>query len=287
MWNAVNKSRYPIIITTVTVALSLASCGTSADQKAAMELNEAAEALIENHKPAEAIVLLDSLQRTFPKEKEAQRYGMWLRPRAIEQLTIAEIAGVDSLLAVNKVIYEQTLPLMKKIDNPELVEPYWVVAEGYNPDFLNSDGVQARVGREGEFYMISSAVGGNLKHNSFSLKPSIGGGAVESAVVPYDDELNYRLDGTEVVTYTTEICDTIGLTAENLPDGTTAIVTLIGEGGKSRQVKLNASQTSAIGTAHRFARSITDSRNLTVKRDKLERMLELARDQQARTLLEK
>ncbi|MDE6268406.1 MAG: hypothetical protein K2M04_04930 [Muribaculaceae bacterium] len=252
-----------------------------------MELNEAAETLIENHKPAEAIVLLDSLQRTYPKEKEAQRYGMWLRPRAIEQLTITEIAGVDSLLAVNKILYEQTLPLMKKIDNPELVESYWVVAESYNPEFLNSDGVQARVGREGEFYMISSAVGGNLKHNSFSLKPSTGGSAVESGVVPYDDELNYRLDGTEVVTYMSESCDTIGQTAENLPEGTTSIVTLLGEGGKNRQIKLTALETSAIGTAHRFARSITDSRNLTVKRDKLERMLELARDQQARTFPEK
>lgn len=285
MLSVVNKSLIATVVSSALVAISFSSCGQSESEKAAMELNGAAEAMLDMNRPAEAIVLLDSLQRSYPKEKNAQRYGMWLRPRAIEQLTLIEMSTVDSLLAVNKALYEQTQPLMKLVDNAELVEPYWVVNNGYKADFLNGDGVQPRVGKDGEFYMLSSAIGGNLKHNSFAIKTSTGAEA-GSGVVPFDNELNYRLDGTEVVTYGSEKCDTIGVIAEQLPEGSTAIITLKGENGKNRQVKLNAAETSAIATAHKFARSITDSRNLAVRKDKLERVLQLSRDQQARTLPE-
>ena len=70
-----------------------------------------------------------------------------------------------------KKAHDEVLPLMKKISSEQLVEPYWIAADGNNDKFMNTTGVQARVSADGEFYMISEVIGaGNLHHSSITLK---------------------------------------------------------------------------------------------------------------------
>lgn len=97
MFNAVNK-----LTLCALVAATLAACGSSGskDTESAAKLVADAENAIENHKYAEAIELLDTLQVRYPKEVEIQRKAMNVRPLAIEGLTISEMEQTDSLLAV-------------------------------------------------------------------------------------------------------------------------------------------------------------------------------------------
>lgn len=270
-----------IIAVAAAAALALASCqGKSESALAADRLVDNAQSLIESGKPAQAIAVLDSLMAQYPTEVEAGRRALTLRPRAIELQTIAEIQTTDSLIAVFSAENETVAPTMKKIDDKDLVEPYYVAASGYDPSFMNSTGIQPRVDAIGQFYILSSVTGNNLRHNSITIKSS--NGEVSTEPVPYDSDSNYSIDATELVTYSPEACDTIGYFVAQNPD---AAYTLVFNGDKGKNItrKLTAAQAKGLADAWRYSRSIVKARDLTARKQMLEQRLQIARDQIART----
>lgn len=282
MLKEVNKFLPSVAVAALTL---LAACGPSAEEKAARSLYEQAEAHMKSGSYVTAVQLLDSIEHNYKQQVDVRRDAMHLRPAIIEEATLIEISTNDSLQAEMHKAYEEVLPLMKKVSSEQLVEPYWIAAEGNNANFLNTTGVQARVSADGEFYMISEVVGaGNLHHNSITLKaPS--GESVTSGVVPYDGELNYRLSGSETVTYDAARCDTIGMFAEQYASSPMTLV-FNGEDGKTKSVNLTAKQVGGIAAAYRMGNALTRGHRLAVQRAMLEKKLALARDQKARTFRE-
>ena len=270
-----------IIAAATAIAVSLASCqGKSEEAIAAGQLADKAQSLIENGKPTEAIAILDSLMSKYPTEVEAGRRALALRPRAIELGTIAEIQTTDSLIAVYSAENEQIAPSMKKIDDKDLVEPYYVASSGYDPSFMNSTGIQPRVDEIGQFYILSSVTGNNIRHNSITIKST--NGEVSTQAVPYDGDSNYRIDATELVTYSPEACDTIGYFVARNPEATYTLI-FNGENGKSLTRKLTSAQAKGIADAWTYSRSIVKARDLAARKQMLEQRLQIARDQIART----
>lgn len=283
MLREVNKLLVPAIAGAMMTAVT--ACGPSAEEKAARSLYEQAEAHLQAGSYVTAVQLLDSIERNYKKQVDVRRDAMHLRPTIIEEATLIEISTNDSLQAEMRKAYEEALPAMKKVSAEELVEPYWIAAEGNASNFLNTTGVQARVSADGEFYMISEVVGaGNLHHSSITLKTA-SGESVTSGEVPYDGELNYRLSGSETVTYDAARCDTIGMFAEQY---STVPMTLIfnGENGKTKSVNLSAKQVGGIAAAYRMGSALTRGHRLAMQRAMLEKKLALARDQKARTFRE-
>ncbi len=272
-----------IKITAIAAAIAITSCSgqTEANRQATSLLGQA-ETFIGDGDSTSAIVLLDSLQRAYPGETDVQRKALHLRPKAIELATLAEISTVDSLLAVRQATYEQLKGFMKLISSPDLVEPYYVYADTYNKEFLNTIGIEPRVSEFGEFYIISSVNPGGLKHQGITV--TAGGVEASTGMVPYDGEMNYRINNSEVISFTPAQCDTIGALAES-NRGAAMKLTFNGE-KKNHTVKLSDKQRDAIVTCYLFSHSITDSREMAVKREKLERQLQIARDQIARTFQE-
>lgn len=270
-----------IIAVIAATAVTLASCqGKSESTVAADRMADTAQSLIESGKPAQAIAVLDSLAALYPTEVEAGRRALALRPRAIELQTIAEIQTTDSLIAVFSAENENVAPAMKKIDDKDLVEPYYVASAGYDPSFMNSTGIQPRVDAIGQFYILSSVTSNTLRHNSITIKSS--NGEVSTEPVPYDSDSNYSIDGTELVTYSPESCDTIGYFVAQNPEATYTLV-FNGDKGKNLTRKLTAAQTKGIADAWRYSRSIVKARDLTARKQMLEQRLQIARDQIART----
>lgn len=269
-------------IAAIALAAVMTACGQSETTRQANELYGEADALIACGKPEQAVVILDSLQRAYPGETEVQRRAMHLRPQAIEKMTVSRISSIDSLIAVRQATYETLKGKMKKISGPDLVEPYYVYADTYNKEFLNTTGIEPRVTDIGQFYIISSVNPGGLKQQAVEI--SVDGETASTGIVPYDGEMNYRINGSEVITFSPAACDTIGSLAAAHPSSSFKL-TFKGE-KKDMSVNLSARQRDAIITCYLFSQAIIDSREMAVQREKAERQLQIARDQIARTFNE-
>lgn len=256
--------------------IAAASCGSrSADADAApAALLEQAEACV-NTDPATSIALLDSLSKTYRTETALVKQAMALRPRAIEQLTLREIATADSLLEANKHEIETLRGSLRWVKEPRMVDGYYIARTVYNPDFMNTTGIEARVTDIGRFYVVSSANPGN-GHTSVTITD--GSASATTGEVPYDGESNYRIGGGEVVTYSPEKSDTLGAFAAQASGPLT--LRFNGRGKSSR--KLSARDVEAIAVAYRYSKAVENARNADIEQQRLRKQLEIARSQQQR-----
>lgn len=259
------------------LGLLLQACGGAKEETPASKLYTQAETALSSKDYTLALSLVDSLEKAYPTETDLQRQAMMLRPKIMELLTIQRIVTIDSLAAIASAEAQNLKPQLKWVKTPQMLEGYWVAAKGYNPDFLNSTGIQGRVSEIGQFYIVSSLQGA-LKHTSISLNTNAGSATTPS--VPYDGESNYRIAGTEVITFSPEQSDTIGQLAARGQGG----ATLSFNGAKSsKKIKLSPAQLQALALTYRYSQAVIGARQDAVERQKLDRQLQIARDQQART----
>lgn len=260
-------------------AVSLISCNSeSPEARAARELYEEAQSQNISGNPSRSLELLDSLQRCYKPQTEWQRAAMKLRPTVIMSLTEQRIIDVNDSIAMLEECYNTLLPLMKKVDDKRLVEPYYVDRATYDAEFMNGTGLQPRVSEIGQMYVITSVNGASLKHTGFTL--SCNGNSVSVGPVPYDGELNYRIDGSEVVTYSPEQSIQAGKFVDDNRDSRNMTLTLTGN--KNKNLKLNSKQIEAMSNCYRFSKSIVDARQLAFERERLQKQLEIARSQSER-----
>lgn len=276
MLNAAIKVSVAVAMTAAGVFVT--SCSSESETaRAARLLYEQAEADNIAGNPESALSLLDSLQNTYKTETEWQRAAMKLRPTVMINVTELQIQAVDDSIASYEQQYNALLPRMKRIDDPRLVEPYFVDRATYNPQFMNSTAIQPRVSEIGQLYFVSSVNPGGLNHTGFSL--SCDGETVQAGPVAYDGEMNYRINGSEVITYSPEQSEPVGAFSDNHSGQS---MTLTFTGGKSKSTKLAAKQVEAIVNCYNFSRAIVEARQLAFERERLVRQLEIARSQAER-----
>ncbi|MDE5844709.1 MAG: hypothetical protein K2H32_04385 [Muribaculaceae bacterium] len=273
------KTNFITLATACFATISFVSC-KSDSTIAAEKLVENAQSFIADGNPAKAIQALDSLSALYPGEIEAGRRALALRPQAIEQLTITEIQTTDSLIAIYSIENQEYVNSIKKIDDKELLEPYYVAKSGYDPAFMNKTAIQPRVDNIGQFYILSSVNGSKLHHNSITIKSNAG--EVSTETVPFDSDSNFDIDGAELVTYSPQSCDTIGYFIAQNPEATYTVV-FNGENGKNISNKLSSEQVKGIIDSWKYSRSIVQGRDLSARKQMLEQRLQIARDQIART----
>lgn len=259
------------------LALTLLSCGNSKEESPARDLYNQANEAFEKGDYSRSILMLDSLQKAYPAEVAVGREALALRPRVIEQQTLKQITTNDSLTAYDKATLQQLQSSLKWVKTPRMIEGYWVAAQGYNPDFMNTTTIQGRVSEIGEFYIVSSMKpGGN--HTAISL--SSGAASASTPSVAYDGESNYRIDGGEIITFSPAQSDTIGAFAQ-AHSGQALTLTFSGRSPKT--VKLTPAQVDALGRLYSYSQAVIRSRELHAERQRLEATLRVARSQMART----
>lgn len=268
------------MISVATICM-LSACGGSKENSDARQLLTDATASFQNGDYNRATMLLDSLQKGFPEEIALQREALALRPQVIEQLAIAKIASVDSMSKIDRSMMEQLKPTLKWVKTPGMIEGYWTDSKSFNPNFMNSTGIEARVSEIGQFYIVSSANPSSIKHTSITL--TLGDKSVATASVPYDGESNYRIGGGEVITFSPEQSDTIGAFAAQILSGPALknmSITFNGEKGK-KTVKLTEAQAQGIKSAYLYSSALIRARDNEVERQRLERTIEIAKRQAA------
>lgn len=270
MYNVVIKS---LILISLFVFIA---CGTS-DKKSAENIYEEAVVAVEQKKYSEALKLLDSIDNSFPKEIEIRRRGLNLRPKAFEGQIINDIVVTDSTIAMLQMQYNKLTDSFKKVSDSHLVEPY-IVEKQSNDKLFETTGIQSRITVDGEFYLVSSFIG-NIKHTSVSLM--FDGESVSTSDVKYDGDRNYRINGTETITFVENECDTIGVFAKK-HIGKSLMLRFNGDGSKT--INLSVNEVNALARTYEYSKVISDLKSAIRQRDKLEQLLALARDQKARTL---
>lgn len=258
----------------------LASCSPSENQDARSLYNQADEAFKSGDYTL-STSLLDSLQKSFPEEIGIQREALALRPKVIEQLALIKISSVDSMTKTDISAMEQLKPQLKWVKTPGMIEGYWIDAKCYNPNFMNTTGIEARVSEIGEFYIVSSVNPSAIKHTSVTL--TMGDRSATTPEIAYDGESNYRIDGSEVITFSPEQSDTIGaLAAEVLATSNPSAITLTFNGSKGKKSqKLSVAQANGIATAYRYSSAIIRARDNEVEKQRLEKTIEIAKRQGA------
>lgn len=278
MYNVVCK----VYLFVCLICMTLPSCSSvNSEELAAKALLASADSAISVKNYELAVELLDTLKSHYPKVIDVQREAMHIRPKAMEGLTIKEMEENDSLMALYTHRHDSLAGYFKFVNNPHLVEGYYVIKELANSTLFSRTGVEARVSPEGEFYMISSLTTGNVLHTSVGLKCKAG--EVYTSSIAYDGDRNYRSSGTEMITFLGAECDTLGHFVSANP---LAKMSLIFKGKRSFTTQLSSGDRKSIALSYQMANAISNLKKCHNRRGYLERRLMLTRDQQARTMAE-
>lgn len=259
-------------------SVAMTSCKGGADNKGAeakIAFDKAQNAL-NNGNARECISLLDSLDSRFADDTDIMKQSMQLRPKALMQITVEDMAAADSTVNVNKLMLDSLKPLMVHVNVPG-TEGYMLKSSMVDPTFMNKTGLSPRVSENGEFYLVSSVnPAGGLSH--WSVSAVVGDMIATTDTVPYDGTLNFRTGNSEVITFTPAGSRGIGeLIAAH--EGLPVKILFNGQNGRTSSISLNAAQVDGIATAYRYARAVNEMRDATIDRDRLNARADKLREQ--------
>lgn len=262
----------------VIAALGLfAACSDKKKEEANSILTEA-KSLYEQGNYSEAMALLDTLDNSYKEQVEIRRDAMHLRPQIIEKQSLIELESTDSLIVTLSLESEKLKESLKKVDDG--FEGYYTTIDLAGKIPADKDGLYARMSPDGVLSIISSAKKGT-KSNSVRL--SVGSEEASSGVVDADGERNDRSLGQEIIIFmpeeTTELCEFV---ANKYPQQ----FTLTFQGEKPYKINLDKKQAQAIAELYSAANIFGRLRVANLEKTRLEKQIDIARSQMARTYRE-
>ena len=280
-----NVVKTNLLILSVAIASCFAvGCSSTDNEKKdkAKQLIEDIKLNIDKGNAAIALALMDTIDSVYSDQIEERKIVKALRPKAIELSTIEQIAHTDSMIALAQMELTQLTPQMKHIDGNGL-EGYYVVSNAYDPNFIKSSKFEARVNDSNNmFYIVAIVNGRSIGINQVGLNST--DGECRSAQINSRANQGGVIEGSELASFMPEEVDTLGRWAyDNMGSIKTGVIY-----GNKGNVKFNITpnQAKAIGTAWRFANQKAQERNALIHREKLDRMLQIARDQAANATID-
>lgn len=196
-------------------------------------------------------------------------------PEIMEKATLAELSVADSMVAVLQLQGDSLKNGIEYVNNP--IEGYYVGKEAKGIDPNSTAGLHGRLSPDGRFYIIATSP---KAVKSTSVSVSVNGLEAVTSTVKFDGERNDRSNGREIITFIEAECDTIGKLIAKYP-GNEVTATFHGTG--SAEMKLPSKQVKAIVDLYSAAAIIRESKLAQLRKSKLEKRLEVARSQMART----
>lgn len=276
MYSAYRKLLLAAAITGA-VAVSTASCGRSDEQKARQYLDRATT-MLSSADYSGALAALDSLNTLFPAEVKVRREGMALRPQIIERQSLRQLEHCDSVLASLTIQSDRLKGVLKHV--PDAFEGYYTTAALAGKVPAEKSGLYARMSPDGVFMVIASSTRSAL---STGVTLSTSSQSVSTPEVPHDGERNDRSRGVEIITFMPSECDTLGSFAAANPG---APIKLTFNGAKPYEIPLPADQAAALGEVYIASRTFAALRAAQLEKSRLEKQLQTARNQRARTFSE-
>lgn len=262
-------------------AVCLAGCSQSnSDEQAARALMAQADANINDGQPDRALALLDSLDRAYPSETAVRREAMSLRPKAMEQVTLRQIASIDSMLLEAQATVDRLSPDFKHIPGDGL-EGYYVYSKAYNPNFINAaQAVEPRVNDADYMFYVAAQNRGKATGLNMITVTDRSGATCSSETIPASSARLMKIEGAEMASFLPEEVDSLGRWCSTRGNELASVI-LSGPKGKVT-VKLSPAQAESFGAAYQLASARRRIATGAITREKLDRQLQLTREQQAR-----
>lgn len=258
--------------------LIAASCGgDNGERDAADSIVAEASAALERGEFTRAEELLDSLSATYPRQIEAGRAALALRPRVMERKTEQEIADLSALLTYTSTYADSLRGCFTTVERSnEVFEPY-LIHKDVPANWRERNTAVARLSPSGEFYVISSLAGNSTRHTSLTL--SANGVTVTSGSIPFDatDRLS-----RESVRFPAAAADTLGVFSLQA-DGRGPVKLTFNGPHKTPTATLSAKDIHAMADTYRMSRALNTINNGNKRLQQLKAKLQLARDHAART----
>lgn len=255
------------------IAVSVSSCGDS-DRESALQLSETAENELKSGNYQAAITALDTLDTKYASEVEVRRSSMKFRAMAVEGLTIKRIREVDDTLAVLKNQLDRYGESFEYIANP---------GKGLGGNYIDRSIVKLksdilpRINDDG-YFTLSIRING--RPIGFSRLTFVDG-AMSASTVPVEPSRLVKVENSEMTVLQQEdVADAVTWLASHM---TAAEYELVGSKSVIRN-KLSETLVKAIVNTWNFASAKQAYRLALIEREKLERKLQLCRDQLANVI---
>lgn len=233
----------------------------------------------ENGEYETAISLIDSLNKAYPAQVELRRELIPLRAKAMKAYSEESLVRTDSLVTVLQAQIAGYSDVMHHVEGDDDLDGYYVVKSTYNPDLSAFTGIQPRVSDlDYSMYIIASSADKRVGVTQIVL--SSPDGQMASTAIPEDSERAGDTDafGSDIASFRAEeVADLAAWAAENAASVNRLIIR--GSLGEV-EVKLTPAQVAALGTAWQFAEVASKLQTAVRLKDKLEKQLVLARDQE-------
>lgn len=268
-------SRYLAI---ASLGILLFACSDK-EAKQAQMLLEQAQLQYENGQYAAAMELLDSIDTAYPAQVDIRREAMHLKPQIIEKESLLQLQSTDSIIALLTIESENLRESLKHVDDG--FEGYYTTKKLAGKIPAEKEGIYARMSPDGVYTIVSSAKKGT---ESNAVKLSSGTDEAVSGTVEYDGERNDRSRGPEIITFMPNECNMLGEFAVQHV-GEPLQVTFIGK--KNYTIKLDKDQAEAVSELYTASDVFSRLRSAQLEKTRLERQIDIARSQAARTYREK
>lgn len=270
MYNGICK--WALIAATITAT---AACGNSDTDRAAALL-ESAQASYDAGDYDKAIVLLDSLDNTFPREVAVRKSGMPLKASAIESLTMKAIPVADSVRCAAQIRKDSLEKLFVPVESKYGLEPYYK-ARALKTDGLASTTVRPRVSQDGWMYLAVNVNAKNFGLSHLIFKSSDGSTFTTTPIKP--DRI-IREGESESAVFLPEEIEGLG---EWLDSHSGKISVEFAGNSTGKNATLPEDIICAAKDSHHYALALRQLRQSNIEREKLERRLQIARSHKSLT----
>lgn len=274
------KNKYSFLLVAA-LATALTACDSEArkEEKAAQALAAEAQTNFDNGNYETAIALVDSIDKAYPAQVAVRRSAIPLRTKALKEYSEQKLVQTDSLVTVLQAAIGEFTDVMHHVKGDDDLDGYYVVKSAYNPDFYNFIGIQPRVSDlDYSFYIVASVA--DKKVGVTQIVLSSPDGQMASTAIPAESERAGDADafGSDIASFRAE---EVAELASWAADNSAAINKLTIKGSLGEvETKLTPAQVSAISTAWRFADVASRLQKAMRLKEKLEKQLVLARDQE-------
>lgn len=267
MYSAASK-----LVVAAIVALFSVSCGDG-DHDAAIQLSDEAEKEVEAGNFETAVSLLDTLDTRYASEVEVRRSAMKFRAMAVEGLTIRRITVVDDTLARLKGELDSLGVLFEYVTNPGKNLGGNYVAKSIPRDAY----VLPRVNDEGYFTLSVTVKGQKIGFESLVFVDGESTASTRKIA-------SARLVNVENSEMTVLQQEDVASAVEWLTDHPTAMTLQLVGSKKTISDRFADNLRQAIVETWRYAMTKQAYRQTLIEREKLERKLQLCRDQLANVI---
>lgn len=262
----------------IAAAMLVCSCSsTDPDAQAAQQRLSVAKELMDKGQFTQALAELDSVDALYPAQIDVRHQVAALRPHAIAHLTEQRIQSADSLIAATQQELASLEDEFTHVDGGGL-EGYYLPKGETAAGFTNTTAIQPRVNdSDFRFYIVASNTRGPVGISRLVL--TVDGHEVASGAIPAGNDRSSRLEGSEIASFLPEEVDSLGACVYDAR-GSISAATLEGAKGKVK-VTVTPRQAKGIATAWRYGTLKQSLRSALILREKLDRQLQIARDQVA------